>query len=744
MLKTERLLRLCLAFVGLGLALPAAARVYPVPIDADTEDELRLLYEEGLLEADDYETLLELLNNPLDLNRARRGDLYDLPGLTWKGVDAVLQARKQRAGLKRLDDLRGVEGIDEDALEQLRPFVTIRPIVKAPAEPVRGRVRMRAQQVFEPVEPLADDANANSTLTVEQLGLDRGPEAYVAAEVEAWKWLEAGALVLTHSDVDGVVYDPQRRDFHISYGPVVELGRVYAAAHRLAFDAVLGSYSAGFGLGLAFDTTSRSRPDGPYPDLTISTTDDFGLSDRLFGAAIKGQGLVVGNATLEGTLFLSAALQDVYQYDIGLTGGEALDPQEVELDSPRVYLDGQRVGYVTLPNAVREDLVGANATARFGDRNSLGLTTWTGRQVRTILDGVDDPYAFVTRDGYPVADVVGAVGLHGTFGLGPVDVGLEGAKSFSGGFGMLGIANLSLERGELELSLRRYATDFDNPHARGVAAADEYGGMRDRDEQGARLKAQVVPKKGLELRATGDLWQTLSTGYWNADLYGRVSYKPVRELQLVVFGQHKNQNLAVNDRSRVYGGEVELEDEDSDELYVDEQTVETDPIDRSGSRNTVGLEARTRHVKNTILSAHYKRYYEDAGLVYPNDGGLCIPWYQIGYYTWFKVQVDPVESTQVSARVRYRDDDIYGSLDDHQLETYLQITAKLPKRVKLSARGTLGWDLADPAAPWDAACDAAEQPTLDGTCVVDVSTLETNVEESQKYGAAWIGAEVRF
>ena len=75
-----------LAVLGLTAAAlwaPAAqARVYPVPIVVDNEDDLRLLIQDGVLDPDDFDTLLELLSNPVDLNRASKNQIYDLPGLS--------------------------------------------------------------------------------------------------------------------------------------------------------------------------------------------------------------------------------------------------------------------------------------------------------------------------------------------------------------------------------------------------------------------------------------------------------------------------------------------------------------------------------------------------------------------------------------------------------------------------------------------------------------------------------------
>lgn len=727
---------------------PALARVYPVPIVVQGEEDLRALYEDGLLDVADFEALLELLNNPLDLNRARRSDLYDLPGLTLEQVDAILAFRKANGGFQGVDALRQVDGLGEGVIDQLRPFVDARPPKKVDLDevPVRGRMKARSSLQLEEVEAIADDS-PNRTHTVEQLGYGPFPESYIGGEVEAWRWLEVGMLGLLKQDINGVAYDQELRDLHVSYGTVGELGRVYAAVHRVRLDAVVGSYSAGFGLGLTFDRTQRTLPHGLYPDLSVSGTDGFSFSRRLFGAGVRTMNLEMGPVSFDGTAFVSSTRGDVYQYDMAMSGGEAQDPYLVELESPRVYLDGQRVGYVTIPNAWRENLAGANATMRLNDRAHLGVTAYGAEQDQTLIDGMEEPYAFVLRDGWPVTPTYGAVGIDGAWGAGPFDLAAEIAHSLGGGNGAMVQGILSLPKAEVEATLRRYATDFGNPYARGQANADTYNGQRDRDEQGARVKVEARPNKQLGLRGAVDVWQNISAGVWNADLYGRAAWSPYRDLDVVVYGQHRNRNLAVNDRTRVYGGDFEdadLGDAVGEELASEETSVELDPIDRAGARNDVGIQIDVDKIPRTSVTAFYRRTYEDAGLLYPNDGEPCEPWFQIGQYTWLKVRYTPVDTTALTLRLRYRDDDIYGSLGDHQVESYLQVEQKLPRRVKVAVRGTIGRDLADAPSAWDESCEAGGSPVLDGTCVVDESALETETVREKPYGALWASAELRF
>ena len=113
-----------------------------------------------------------------------------------------------------------------------------------------------------------------------------------------------------------------------------------------SWEAIFGSFSAGFGLGLTFDRTSRTQPNGWYKDMSV-TADEFYRKFRvpkgMFGAAAT-HFADLGSWNMESTVFASSDRYDLYQYDMGMTGGEAVDWSEVDTDSPRIYIDGQRVG----------------------------------------------------------------------------------------------------------------------------------------------------------------------------------------------------------------------------------------------------------------------------------------------------------------------------------------------------------------------------------------------------------------
>ena len=63
------------------------------------------------------------LQGVVNVNTASVEELQLLPGVGEARARAIVDLRKQRGGLKSLEDLRDVKGIGEVSLERLRPHV---------------------------------------------------------------------------------------------------------------------------------------------------------------------------------------------------------------------------------------------------------------------------------------------------------------------------------------------------------------------------------------------------------------------------------------------------------------------------------------------------------------------------------------------------------------------------------------------------------------------------------------------
>ena len=63
------------------------------------------------------------LQGVVNVNTASVEELQLLPGVGEARARAIVDLRKQRGGLKSLEDLRSVKGIGDASLERLRPHV---------------------------------------------------------------------------------------------------------------------------------------------------------------------------------------------------------------------------------------------------------------------------------------------------------------------------------------------------------------------------------------------------------------------------------------------------------------------------------------------------------------------------------------------------------------------------------------------------------------------------------------------
>lgn len=68
-----------------------------------------------------------LLGKPLDLNRATRAELEQLPGVGPGLAAAILEARDAKRGFRSVEELDDVRGVGPKTLARIRPWVVVRP-----------------------------------------------------------------------------------------------------------------------------------------------------------------------------------------------------------------------------------------------------------------------------------------------------------------------------------------------------------------------------------------------------------------------------------------------------------------------------------------------------------------------------------------------------------------------------------------------------------------------------------------
>ena len=61
----------------------------------------------------------------VDINRANRTELMQLPGIGPSRADKILAYRKTRGGFQRIEDLRGVDGIGDATMARIKPWLAV-------------------------------------------------------------------------------------------------------------------------------------------------------------------------------------------------------------------------------------------------------------------------------------------------------------------------------------------------------------------------------------------------------------------------------------------------------------------------------------------------------------------------------------------------------------------------------------------------------------------------------------------
>ncbi len=720
MSKRFLVLKVALAAAVLCAVGPAAAYDYRAPILVDDEDDIYELLASGDITDDEKDALIELYRDPLDVNRASRRALYNLPGLSYAMVDAII-ARRDAEPFTRVTQLKDVAGITGDIYRQLKTFVRVAP-PKKKVKPGKVRKSRIKGQVRAKV---ADRVRGKGTSSQSKADEDL-PESYLRVKVEDVDLWEVGAAMVTTNtigsvsnlgsnlevvpyvvDEDGLPKSIDYDDYYFvktsgeAYLP--SWPKVYAKLELGETELLAGSYRVGFGQRLVLDTIGQQNPYGFVPDLYISEGEyGFNLYRGLFGAVATVPLVTRGSLRLEATPFFSWWRHDIYQYDIKhkVPEKEGCIPELPEtcydsyaLLQPYKGADDSylKLSSETFPRAWSELMGGTNVTLFFDRKSHVGLTAF-GSQLGFHF-GDDD--AVLVGNGYPERAVFGAVGLDGAWVTG--DLSLFGEFALLDTMALAGIARGVWEVGDfiVEGSVRYYDDDYDNPHSRGYAMSDEFEGSRRQGELGSLLSLKYRPAKWLTVRFDNDTWRTPvwkdkdleeEKEYpWRMENYLRVDTMPIDKLRV--------------------GGFFQLTDRDITESGTDETYYGAGDEPPRGEKYQWGVQASTQLVPHSQFWVYYKQSYVDVGL---NDPEKADPKdaREMEHYGVVKLSLRPLGFVNkawerflvIDARGKYFEGDLEGddafdltgvSGADRYAEGYVQVGTTLFKKYHLAVRGAL-------------------------------------------------------
>ena len=606
-IRSSRCPRLVLCFGAFAALLfvtarEARAEIYDVPILVEDEHELLDLLEQQDIDDEEYERLLQLLERPIDLNRARRERLYDLPGLTWPMVDEIIRYRSEVELLRDVWDLEEV-GIPADVVRQIVPFARVAQRLHRPPI-ITGTATVRTLFTFPepsrsgaPAGPDEDSAHDDES----DDGTPGSPGMYFRLRSTIVGLVDVGVVGLMSDFNGGYSHHSDPTDGRLTWLTMgsKELGFTvpyfYVMIDQPTWGVILGSYQAGFGQRLAFDESTRLHPNGFYPDDVITEdleSGTFRSRQRLYGVAgsLKEVSLGAGAGEMDATVFFSMWPYDIYFADVDSSAAGTLvsspdcfgykdtmrrteqvwdeDKQEYVtqttsncgcgLPSPLICGPGStweecargepgaRLSSPTLKMAFWELIVGGNVGYLPVPDWRIGLTAyWSKLQ---WLEG-DGDLRFAPSARFPNRSWYGAFGVdfHGRIDF--VTLFGEYARTFHGGNAAFLAVVLGWKGYDVELSGRYYQDTFDNPHARGpYGQDDEYLGQRDRDEAGGRLRFNARPLGWLRARFDLDVWYRPTLDYTALELGSRVELDALEWLTFSVGVEYRDKVLSAGGR----------------------------------------------------------------------------------------------------------------------------------------------------------------------------------------------------
>ena len=672
------------------LSRHAAARIYEVFIDIDTEEELYDMRRDGEITDRTLEAMLELLQRGVDINRQTREELYTLPNLTYEDIDRILTYRGEIGFIDDPGDLVSSGVLSQRKLDAIAPFlIGSRKIPRRSA--TNGYVR------------------AEGRLTGKY---DRYPPAIaIQAQVQTLRNLEIGVVgALQRNQVRKLRYDAGRDALSVRpASPRALVPKFYVEWDDERWAIIGGTYRIGFGQRLTFDATDQVTPYGFYGDIQfrrdteltsrckqsagelsaspcealglvgVRVTPDYRWTNRLAGIALSAKGLDVGKGYLDLWTWGSYQPNSVFQTET-VNAGRCSDPRDesdpncspvpvyVRRDDPTRPTSKTR--QETLPVAYTEALGGGNVSYHWDDRSHIGVTGY-GASVRWLVPGIELDFQESART--PFGGPYGAVGMDAAVGFGLQDLSIEITRSFDsevdggGGYGALLRSVTGTKTSEVEISLRYYDKEFNNPYARPISAADERDGLRARDEAGIRILSESRFGELVNLRFAANVWRAPSERAYEGEFFARTDLDLTREVTWSLWGTYRNKNFGNNGRAQCFEG------------TKTSSSMQGTRVSCSGERifaaTRVGVEPNQR----LAVSAHYQHVWVDDRR-YSKE-------FRQDLAATLNITAKPVDRLRIRLRMRYDFEDIRDNLSkEHVLWTYVDSIFTFENRDQLRLR----------------------------------------------------------
>lgn len=701
--------------LGLGLAalvLPARAEQYAVPIIVDSEDDIFDLFDNGDISESEMDLLMELYQKKIDLNRASRDEIYELPGLTYPMVDAILEYRREKGSIDSVEQLEKEGAIPYLVMKQMESFVIFgRAKIQLDA-PVHGSVRLKT--LYQPASAGGVSFDGSS-FDASGGGFDvgnvrRAPSVALRNRISAVggrldaSWTVVGRDLPGRLNLAGSENEP----YFIADAPRFRFEPIRKAYAMYTADigdqgrgqVVVGTYNAGFGERLTFDSTNRRRPYGLYGDDLLFDNvggigrfnSDFRVHRGLQGVAGSVQRIpVAGNVSLDTTGFLSMRAVDEYMYRYR-PNRTYFNEDAAALGEARCSTEGRCHSFETFRDVYVHQVGGGNMRLNVGDRAYIGSTAYAARNY--FIEG-DEVVNFAPASRQPVRRSFGAAGIEGGYGVGLFDVFGEVTVTDRGAPAALIRTLYDIKPVALEITGRYYDKSFDNPFSRGEAAPSQFLGMRARDEAGLKVRAVGRPLRMWRFVGHVDSWIHPSQDRHDLDFFFRSELDITREVRWAAWVQYFDKDIWVGGRDQDYIRSPvvnydNIYDEDDPDLAMEELRAARTDLAR-GLRKELGNQFTWKPSKRFQLAGYGRMRWRDVSVYDMN--------FERNVSTWVRASVKPKPWLDLSTRFRFWDDDIDtipidrtgdGILDHRRgnafAEVYGRVAVSFPKRLRGSFR----------------------------------------------------------
>ncbi|MEE2961713.1 MAG: helix-hairpin-helix domain-containing protein [Myxococcota bacterium] len=641
---------ICVVLLGLQ-SERAWARDYGVYLLVQDCDDLDECLNGGDLEEDAYQNLLRMCQRPIPLNRADALLLYDLPGLGF-GLAQEIVAERSRGGVfKSLEELETrVPVLPHGAILQLRPFVMLGQSDEFVGRTVDFELHGEVKTGMVGGAFL-DKVPAGTTVR----SLQYPPGSFLGVDIRYEENINVGTLFNVRPVADAwwdwssalLASDGLKNKF--------DFGQAYAEYRWNRGSFILGSFEAGFGDRLVFDTTPKAFPVGfyrPRPQTVDFVNGRLRNPDAgLLGVAATFNGMSALGGLMDTTLFASYDHKDLYQYDMEYGVDEfaaGCDDNLASCEDASAYracfgnsdcpfgytcgvegvcrstkvvdseVSGKTHSWLTLRDVYSLFLTGANVRYSYYDDFRVDATIYRGQT--GFLVGSPGAARFALSSKLPRRSVFGSAGLRVHWAVG--DFELSSALAFDDGGNEAIFSRVIaywLDNWDTTMSFRWYGRDFDNPFGGSEAAAAETLGSRRRNELGIKLESHLSLVQRIKLSTQLELftlpWRPLvgwsgniswvRNDAWNLRLSQGATLELTRKETANVKYRFSDNDLSKRGREQSYGS--------CDSFTLEASDLESDNgCDLGGGeKHTLGVGLGSKRLPGVSMGAYYRAVLQD-------------------------------------------------------------------------------------------------------------------------------------